>query len=587
MNFSEINRVALAASYPRHLFPKASQIGRELQCGNIHGDPGHSFCVNLETGAWIDNSTDQRGGDVVSLVAAREGITQGEAARRLADELNLDPGRKPAPRPAPKSLPDAPTTGEPAHVYSYLKADGTVAFEVLRYEKPGHTKAIRIRGRHDATLLYNAAVATQYDTIFVAEGEQCVDRLAAPGVDLVAVCNPGGAGKWLPEHSQYLAGKHVVILPDNDEPGQRHAAQVAASVLPLAASVKMVNLPGLPHKGDVVDWLDAGGDVHQLAELVDAAPFYEPAQDQGPAKTSRLAVAGYGGFMTEKIAERNYMLWPVIPEQGLVMLYASRGIGKTFVALSMAVAVATGGRLFGWQAKAPRRVLYIDGEMPARTMQDRLRFIVAGAGRAPTDESFKIITPDFQPNGFMPNLSTAEGQEELAGVLPGVDFIVIDNLATLCRGGKENESDSWARMQEWLLSLRCMGKSVLLVHHAGKGGDQRGTSAKEDILDTVIKLSRPADYVANQGAKFTVELTKARGLAGPEAEPFEAMLVQDPYTDALTWEYGRKEDRDVKRVQELLDEGLTQRQIGEVMGQGWGLGTVNRFIRAHGLTRRG
>lgn len=103
-------------------------------------------------------------------------------------------------------------------------------------------------------------------------------------------------------------------------------------------------------------------------------------------------------------------------------------------------------------------------------------------------------------------------------------LIVLDNLATLCRHGRANDEESFLPVQEWLLKLRRRGISVLLVHHASKNGSQRGTSSKEDTLDTVIQLKRPSDYETDQGARFEVHLTKARGIFGEDAEPFEAQL---------------------------------------------------------------
>ncbi|MDR2725024.1 MAG: AAA family ATPase [Candidatus Adiutrix sp.] len=597
MNFAEINQAALASEYPRYLFPKANQAGRELQCGDIYGSEGRSFNLNLDSGAWIDNSTGQKGGDFISLVAEREGLTQGEAARKIQAGLSMAPA--PAPKPAPRpserdDRPEAPTTGEPAHTYPYHNGDGSLAFEVLRYEKPGHKKAIRAKGAYNPKLLYNAAVALTYNPIFIVEGEACVEALRPAKIGLPnAVCNPGGAGKWRDEHSQALKGKDVVIFPDNDQPGRDHAAKVAASVYPYAASVKILDLPGLPPKGDVVDWLAAGGTSSQLRALMEAAPLYQPPQEipkEAPLspKASRLVVMGVRSFLSEEIPPRDYILNPVIPEQGLVMLYAARGVGKTFIALSISVAVASGGPLFAWKAERPRRTIYFDGEMPARTMQDRIRAIEAGAGCQIDDDFLQIMTPDKQADRIMPNLSTPEGQAELAEIVSGFDFIVIDNLATLCRGRKENEAESWGQMQEWLLTLRRAGKSVLLVHHAGKTGDQRGSSAKEDILDTVIKLSRSNEYMADQGAKFDLELTKARGITGPDAEPFEATLTQSYFkSEGLAWEYSRKADRDKRRVQELLNEELTQRQIADIMGEGWNLTRVNRFIHKHSLKKKG
>lgn len=198
---------------------------------------------------------------------------------------------------------------------------------------------------------------------------------------------------------------------------------------------------------------------------------------------SPLHVVNVADLLTMDLPERGYILYPVIPEQGLAMLYAPRGLGKTWAALSIAYAVASGQAVFGgWRSDTPRRVLYLDGEMPARTMKDRLTAIAAGSGIAPPEPGFlRLLTPDLQP-GSMPNIATPEGQADLAPILEGVDLVVVDNIATLGRHGRENESESWTPVQGWLLCLRRAGKSVLLIHHSGKNGEQRGTSAREDIL---------------------------------------------------------------------------------------------------------
>jgi putative DNA primase/helicase len=90
---------------------------------------------------------------------------------------------------------------------------------------------------------------------------------------IVATTNPQGAGKWRQEYNASLAGKRVVIFPDNDEPGEQHALQVARSLLPVATGVKIVRLPDLPPKGDVSDWLEAGHSKDDLFALVTAAPI--------------------------------------------------------------------------------------------------------------------------------------------------------------------------------------------------------------------------------------------------------------------------------------------------------------------------
>ena len=92
-------------------------------------------------------------------------------------------------------------------------------------------------------------------------------------------------------------------------------------------------------------------------------------------------------------------------------------------------------------------------------------------------------------------------------------------------GQRESDTVGWTTMQQWLLRLRRRGVSVLVVHHAGKNGEQRGVSNREDLLDTSISLRRPSDYSPAEGARFEVHVAKGRGLRGAPALPFEATLA--------------------------------------------------------------
>ena len=143
-------------------------------------------------------------------------------------------------------------------------------------------------------------------------------------------------------------------------------------------------------------------------------------------------------------------------------------------------------------------------------------------------------------------------------------MLVLDNLATLCRTGKENESQSWTPIQTWLLDLRRRGMAVLLVHHAGKSGDQRGTSAREDIMDTVISLRRPKIYNVAEGARFEVHLTKARGIVGEEALPFEVHLRSED--NRLLWDVSDLVNVQAEELKRLLAEGLSLRDCADEMG---------------------
>jgi len=112
--------------------------------------------------------------------------------------------------------------------------------------------------------------------VFVVEGEKDVHTLEEAG--FVATCNPQGAGTWRDEHTEALQGAHVVVLPDNDEEGAEHAEDVARACADAAASVRVVELPGLPPKGDVTDWFEAGGTRDELERLADETPEREPSE---------------------------------------------------------------------------------------------------------------------------------------------------------------------------------------------------------------------------------------------------------------------------------------------------------------------
>ena len=105
---------------------------------------------------------------------------------------------------------------------------------------------------------------------------------------------------------------------------------------------------------------------------------------------------------------------------------------------------------------------------------------------------------------------------------------------------------------------------MIIVHHAGKGGDQRGTSRREDVIDTSICLQHPSDYDPTQGARFEVHIVKGRGLHGAPARAFEARL--EIRGDQAVWTVNPVEDVETARVKALLAEGMSVRDIAEETG---------------------
>jgi putative DNA primase/helicase len=267
---------------------------------------------------------------------------------------------------------------------------------------------------------------------------------------------------------------------------------------------------------------------------------------------------------------RETVLAPWLPEKGLAMIYGPRGIGKTHLTLGVGYAIASGGSFLRWRAPKPRRVVILDGEMPAVALRERFAEIVEReAGEPPEADYFRIFAMDLQERGL--DLSDEAQQRELEPYLAGAEIIIADNISTLCQGGRENEAESWLPVQQWALMQRRVGRSVLFMHHAGKGGAQRGTSRREDVLDTVIALRRPDDYDPAEGARFALHFEKSRGFHGDEAKPFEARLAP------TGWTTQDMADADIARVVALHADGMTTREIAAKLGAGWSKSRVNRL----------
>lgn len=271
-------------------------------------------------------------------------------------------------------------------------------------------------------------------------------------------------------------------------------------------------------------------------------------------------------FLSKDIPPRKLLLKPFLPVQGLAMVHAYRGVGKTFFGLSVGYAVASGGEFLAWKAPEPAGVLILDGEMPANAMQERMVSLVRMNDKEPS-APLRIMTPDLQPkNRPAFNLADEDDQLKLEANLDGIALIIVDNISTLCRGGKENEAEGWLPMQAWALRQRAKGRSVLFIHHSGKSGSQRGTSKREDVLDTVISLQHPSDYVEEQGARFNVIFEKSRGFFGDDSAPLEAQLITDD-DGSMKWSFRLLADAIYDQIVDLHNEGLSQKEIALEVGR--------------------
>jgi putative DNA primase/helicase len=275
-----------------------------------------------------------------------------------------------------------------------------------------------------------------------------------------------------------------------------------------------------------------------------------------------LQALGINDFLNLDIPPREMLLDPILPERSLAMLYAPRGLGKSWLALSIGVTIASGQPLLRWIAPRQRNVLYVDGEMPLVSLQERLKAISAGFGNEIPNDAFRILAADQVEGGI--NLSSGDGQRSLGPLLKDIDLVILDNLSTLASTTSESASDAWVPMQSWLLKLQRQGVSVLLVHHAGTNGRQRGTSRREDALDTVIALRRPEDYSPDQGARFEIHFEKLRNrVDGVGAIPFEARV--ENVGTGISWSLSDLKPPLLLQAAELFADGLTVREVAAAL----------------------
>ena len=318
---------AEVSGYFRVRAPKLNQTAKKEWRGGCpkHRGDDPNFAVQADTGLSRCFSQCDRGWDIISLEQDLTGAGFKEALNSVFSIIG---------RPLSGNGSSNGQWREVAR-YPYTNAGGALLFEVVRYLKPDGKKAFvqcRPSGVEEAATtdpgfvggvatggivigldagMYihdqkrsaragrTILVASQHspdghhyefrecprvpyrlpkvlaaETVFLPEGEKDVHTLES--WNLVGSCNPGGAGGgWRPEFTPHFRGRHCIILPDNDQPGRRHALRVAEALLPVAASVKILELP-VAEKGDVSDWVAGGGTLEQFEQLVRQAPPLNP-----------------------------------------------------------------------------------------------------------------------------------------------------------------------------------------------------------------------------------------------------------------------------------------------------------------------
>ncbi|MFY9983803.1 MAG: AAA family ATPase [Chthoniobacterales bacterium] len=215
------------------------------------------------------------------------------------------------------------------------------------------------------------------------------------------------------------------------------------------------------------------------------------------------------------IEPRAKLLGDWFREGDLGFVFAPRGVGKTWFALGLAGAIASGSQFGPWPTGgSAASVLYIDGEMPLELIRDRVEMLQIRL------DQLLILNHEhlFQKGGTALNLAEPKVQNRISElcIQHGVKALFLDNLSVLFGGLRENEADSWELVLNWLMSLRRQRIAVVIVHHAGRGGkEMRGTSRREDTAFWIIKLEAKDELDEDRnGARFVSMFTKQRNCPG-------------------------------------------------------------------------
>jgi KaiC/GvpD/RAD55 family RecA-like ATPase len=355
----------------------------------VHSGKDPNFAVNAETGLAQCHSQCRRGWDVISLEMELSGLDFPRAKERVFELVGRP--RVPWEERDVEAIYDYADESGKLLLYQVLWRHGK-KFSQRRPDGSGGW----VSGLGDVRRVpFHLPKMLNADFVAVCEGEKDCNTLDRLG--LAATCNNSGAGNFKPELARYFSNNYVAIFPDNDEPGRDHALKVAALLAPVAKSVKIIELPGLPARGDVTDFVNAGGTVDQIRELYRKAqpwtPEWEfavnvPDESDKYVRTIEQEVEAAGGLtafwdlakvtgLPTPFPKLNQILSGGLRNGEVYVIGANQGAGKTSLALQFGLAALRKG--FG--------VLIFSMEMGWRAVFQRMAAIEARIDLAAFRES--------------------------------------------------------------------------------------------------------------------------------------------------------------------------------------------------------
>jgi hypothetical protein len=279
-------------------------------------------------------------------------------------------------------------------------------------------------------------------------------------------------------------------------------------------------------------------------------------------KVVKNSIMDIDDFIKMELPERECIVRPWLRPGTIALISAWRGIGKTWLAILITLMVTRKMEVGVWETETPAGCLHIDGEMISDELQERFNGLSKNCPKRKAP--LGVMSADsMQRNGDpAPNLSNKEWREAiLKNIVEGnYKVLILDNLSSLLSGTDENVWHDWEPINKWLLRLRSLGVSVVMIHHLNKDGDQRGTSGREDNIDISIKLSRPQNYKPEDGARFKIEYTKARSVYGDDAAPMYLRIKKGSIGGL---------DLEVEKYEDTLKTSDFEKEIISMLGSGY------------------
>jgi len=488
----------------------------------FHDDQLASLSIHSETGRWRCHGCGARG----QLLDFEKHLGGNPEAVANACGIPLD------------RIPEA--------VYSYTDAFGGLLFEKIRF--PGKKFLSRRRsgggwvwnldGVADKPLYQLRRLVTAR-FVFVCNGEKAADALnealdRAGETESCATCTFDGEGKWRGEYAKYFTGKAVSVFPDNDQVGRDHAAEVARSLAGVAHVVKVVELEGLPEKGDVYDYLQT----HPLADLLGKVKETPPYRV--PVQTARRMFVPAEEFLSRRPAKQtDWIVQGCIQRGGNGMIVAPPGAGKSYIMFDLAISLATQSPFLGIEVPHRLKVAVMSREDHPDLTRWRLQHIWSGkrgVKYADLDHLY-LNTREDLPQFYLDDDSyLIPVMENLEEFQP--DIVFFDVLKVM-HGSEENDNTAMHKVMSQVTNLTTKLKcAACIVHHEGYSGRvgslkgrARGASAIGGWPEWVmaIGITNPTDPQREWIRKIEME-----SKAGPAHDPVEFVIWSDVEDGPIT-----------------------------------------------------